>query len=602
MLQSYVEYESNGIFTGTQRCYLTQASLDALLPTNVDYGSPLCSGHSELAEQLAHTIAALHVKPRYLFLANEPFEKASQAYLNITDYVTAYMLIATAAGQNDLELVSPTSRRGTGVGQEAWWTANFLVECLERPGCDVDRIAIWDLHYYNCAHARAHLRCPIRHSLTLVSLSLCAGHEDVWTSSTNVITYFYDDVLLELNASLTSSRTLAEWDTYVRSKPLWISEVNCNEENAVNKPVDNVGSCLRNTKANETCVDGNANTCAYLYGEGVVNTLDTLDNIFRWAWLDTFRTEPYSDDPDADRAARLCYDDGSLAPMGHAWLNPDPSTDCHVHVPPPSPPPPSTPPPPPPSPLVPSPPAPPGACSYLVEQTTGRQSVLVLKPLKNFSDQTCCHDLDSPYGCCNTGCNRIGGEERCNAAYRWKGSTTLQLCEYNNGACAQGADLVCPSPPPSPVAPPPSPPPPVAPPPSPPPPSSPPPPASPPVSPPPPPASPSPPPGGTCEDLDEALVHHVSIDQCRLIRDVHAVSVDDTWFVSPECTRHARSRALAHGEGLCVLNATNPTVASFQYLCSDAGIDTLVTTYCNRSDPATAGFYCFWCALPHPHP
>ena len=54
------------------RCYLTALSSVNVNAGSEWAGSPVCDAHHELSAQLARTIASLTVRPRYLFLANEP--------------------------------------------------------------------------------------------------------------------------------------------------------------------------------------------------------------------------------------------------------------------------------------------------------------------------------------------------------------------------------------------------------------------------------------------------------------------------------------------------------------------------------------------------
>ena len=66
------------------------------------------------------------------------------------DYVKAYKHIVKAADENNLILVSPTVRRGTGEEGNARWMATFYVLCSLDTDCDINRIQVLDLHWYRC--------------------------------------------------------------------------------------------------------------------------------------------------------------------------------------------------------------------------------------------------------------------------------------------------------------------------------------------------------------------------------------------------------------------------------------------------------------------
>ena len=71
----------------------------------------------------------------------------NHAQQDFDDYVQAFATIAAAAAAENLQVLSPTVRKGTGEGQEAWWLAQFLGACNEDTtySCDEDAIALFDL-------------------------------------------------------------------------------------------------------------------------------------------------------------------------------------------------------------------------------------------------------------------------------------------------------------------------------------------------------------------------------------------------------------------------------------------------------------------------
>lgn len=135
------------------RCYLTSLSRNRVNAGSEWAGSPICDGSRELSAQLARTNALFHEnKPKYLHLANEPwFKQQSQMQLeDPVDYSKALVDIIEAARANNLVLVSPTVRKGTGDQGNARWLAEMIVACENRTACDVDMIRVLDLHYYHC--------------------------------------------------------------------------------------------------------------------------------------------------------------------------------------------------------------------------------------------------------------------------------------------------------------------------------------------------------------------------------------------------------------------------------------------------------------------
>tara|TARA_B110000902_G_C14237805_1_gene561286 strand:- start:807 stop:1094 length:288 start_codon:yes stop_codon:yes gene_type:complete len=74
------------------------------------------------------------------------FKESTQSQLDPVDYTKAYVDISAAALENNLILVSPTVRRGTGYQGNARWFAEFVVACEARASCNVDLIQVLDLH------------------------------------------------------------------------------------------------------------------------------------------------------------------------------------------------------------------------------------------------------------------------------------------------------------------------------------------------------------------------------------------------------------------------------------------------------------------------
>ena len=395
---------------------------------------------------------------------NEPCSASNNhAAQDYDDYVQAFATIAAAAAAENLQVISPTVRKGTGEGQEAWWLAQFLGACNEDTtySCDEDAIALFDLHNYATVTASA----------------------SKWgTDSGSFLVQMKDDLKTELAALAAAglART-ARRRNGRRGSTLAAS--------GSRKRILDAGGSTRSPivlmSTTSAAASATPRSTTLAWGTGSVIALDNSPMVSRWAWWTTYRTGRVFVCAEHQRRGRaqlrLCYADGSLSPMGRAWLM-GAAADCSVAYPP-SPPPDPSPPSPPPAPLS------PGMCSsfYDLIAADEKRYVLDLRPT-----------LSSDF------CFQLNNfEDLCDQAYRFKSlggdEYELQFCAYDGSKCAVGSKHYCPSPPPSqppPAQPPPSPPPPSPPPPTPPPPS-PPLPASPPPSPPlpespPPPASPSP--------------------------------------------------------------------------------------------------------------
>ena len=180
----------------------------------------------------------------------------NHAQQDFDDYVQAFATIAAAAAAENLQVISPTVRKGTGEGQEAWWLAQFLGACNEDTtySCDEDAIALFDLHNYNCKASK-------------------------WgTDSNSFLVQMKDDLKTELAALAAAGRTdrsASEWATWVDARGIWVTETSCNWES---NPPDNVGSCERNAEKHDAA-----------WGTGSVIALDNSPMVSRWAWWTTFR-------------------------------------------------------------------------------------------------------------------------------------------------------------------------------------------------------------------------------------------------------------------------------------------------------------------------
>lgn len=212
-----------------------------------------CNGGLELSEQLGRLIPQFTKETKYISSINEPWATTAHAADDFFDYVEAFSYILDAAEDHNLQVISPTVRKGRGEDQEAWWLAQFLGACEADSTfeCDIEAIHAWDLHNYNCKASK-------------------------WEGLDSFMAQMKDDLVYELTQQTHAFRTEADWRSYVNARPVWVTEVSCNHEGG--DPVDNVGSCKRNA---EQHTDN--------WGDGVIKALDRTADVERWAWWTTFR-------------------------------------------------------------------------------------------------------------------------------------------------------------------------------------------------------------------------------------------------------------------------------------------------------------------------
>jgi len=185
-------------------------------------------------------------------------------------------------------------------------------------------------------------------------------------------------------------RGRAGFEHYVNSRQVVVSEHSC-EWDPPGTEHSNVASCKK--QSGQYDAD---------YGTGSLAVLDSGGpggDIVGWSWWTTWRSGEEINNLHGGLNSRLCFSDGSLAPMGQAWLYGQ-HADCESLLPPPRPPPPPSLPP---SPSPAAPPAYPEACPYLAEMEKEKRDVYYFKP-------------NSTTGWCGS----LGSKMNCNQAYRWR--------------------------------------------------------------------------------------------------------------------------------------------------------------------------------------
>ena len=191
----------------------------------------------------------------------------NHAAQDFDDYVQAFATIAAAAAAENLQVISPTVRKGTGEGQEAWWLAQFLGACNEDStySCDEDAIALFDLV---CALTRVRITlCSARAAqLQLQGVQVGHGQQQLPRADEGRPK---DGAGGARGGGAHGPHGVGMGDVGRLSRHLGHGNlVRFNWE-----PPDNVGSCERNAEKHDAA-----------WGTGSVIALDNSPMVSRWAW------------------------------------------------------------------------------------------------------------------------------------------------------------------------------------------------------------------------------------------------------------------------------------------------------------------------------
>jgi len=177
------------------------------------------------------------------------------------------------------------------------WLVDFLVACVARqdaePPCDINQIKAISVHKYTAAaeHWRRFYEPSEEAADGLMRAMLKTQCKDAAP---------------EFN-----------WDEYFNRTPFWVTETNGNWDGPKNVGVPSEVQCQRLTgKAPE------AN-----WGEGSVEYMMKNEQIDRIVWWNLFNQR----DREMTQTARMTNSDGSLTPVGAAYLHPD-ETECDESV------------------------------------------------------------------------------------------------------------------------------------------------------------------------------------------------------------------------------------------------------------------------------
>lgn len=275
---------------GTKKCVFHSFS-DPSLPWNNWKKLNICT-----LENVIDTLAKAkadrsksRVGIKYLIGFNEMYNNPPPIGKDLKPEEAAYywrIYVQPAAVANELDLVSPT----VGKTKKAIrWFAKFLKQCYGKRNdqeypCDINLIKKFALHHYDCKEQR-------------------------WE------TWFGGDeskLMKKLTAELGTYGGKNDWDVYVRSRDIWVTETNCyweNNKKGYAKP-SSKEQCLRITGQKSST-----------HGMGSLAKMEELNNIERYSWWTMWNEEL--------KPNYLAYFDGQISPIGRAYTNPgDSSVNC----------------------------------------------------------------------------------------------------------------------------------------------------------------------------------------------------------------------------------------------------------------------------------
>jgi hypothetical protein len=247
---------------------------------------PTCT-QQDVIDIIRTSIGERAIAPKFLIGFNEMYNNPPP--IDLTPEVAALYwgkYVQPAAIANNLILVSPTtadSRRGIE------WFSTFLKRCYDKRNdpqfpCYVEVIQRLAIHEYDC-------------------------RSSVWDTSYG--TWSSSNIITKLSNSMGTygGKDRNYWTIYFQNRALWVTEMNCFWESEA-PHLDNREQCLRITGQKWQT-----------HGSGPLVKINTMDNIERYAWWDTWHSEI--------KPNYLTYLGGQLTPVGRGYVSPgDPSVNC----------------------------------------------------------------------------------------------------------------------------------------------------------------------------------------------------------------------------------------------------------------------------------
>jgi hypothetical protein len=240
-----------------------------------------CQG-GEIEGVLKEQINRLVLRPHYLLAFNEPWGE-KQSNLNPNQAALAWVRYVEPAAKNlRLSLVSPTIDMRPEVSHT--WFAEFLKKCVDH-GCDLKQIKKISLHLYQC-------------------------QPKTWQHKVD------EDGIKKSVISLLNGYKGLNWEGYIMSREIWVTETNCNWEFRDTAPVQsNSEACLRMTGQEV----GGVPTPG---GLGSLHMLSQSAKVERFSWFAGYMNCAKKDLEDQPRCynARTIGDDGLPTPTGRAYI------------------------------------------------------------------------------------------------------------------------------------------------------------------------------------------------------------------------------------------------------------------------------------------
>ena len=245
--------------------------------------TPLCT-EAMLDGALAY--AKRQAPVAHLMGWNEAYDdnnkKAAKKYITPADAATWWRVhVQGMAARANLSLVSPT----TGAEKHKLeWFGDMLLECWAQRGlgCDVGTVAAFSVHDYKCS-------------------------EEYWVATYGDQGTFQSGLVAYLIANGTSG---VNWAAYVHSRPIWVTETNCNGDTGFppTAPVSGPEQCARISGQRASAPCGEYGQC----GKGSLAAMEAMATVARVSWWNTWQDNAGGDVKTAN--AMLVDGAGTLNP------------------------------------------------------------------------------------------------------------------------------------------------------------------------------------------------------------------------------------------------------------------------------------------------
>jgi hypothetical protein len=269
--------------------------------TSGSEAAPLCT--AAMLDTAAAAAKGHGLVTKFLMGWNEAYDqgnqKAAKKYIAPADAATYWRVhVQGMAARANWSLVSPT----TGVEpHKLQWLGDMILECWAQrsQGCDVETIAAFSVHDYKCS-------------------------AEYWQMAYGEDGQFHT-ALREYLTNGTEGNM--DWGRYVRARPIWVTETNCNGDYGFPPTEDVSGEeqCKRITGQRAASACGQFGKC----GVGSIRQMQTMPTVARVSWWNTWQQNKQRSQKTAD--AMLIGTAGTLFPPGRALVQGlSPHVDCSL--------------------------------------------------------------------------------------------------------------------------------------------------------------------------------------------------------------------------------------------------------------------------------